>query len=180
MPVSYENFRGEIYYLHSRKTKRGNTTFHFSKQSKGVVDPVEIPKGFEIYEEPNGNVYLRKKTKPYLHAKEIEMIQSGIKKHSEIEDFKLDIKKDIVYIYTVDHSIADESFPKQLGQKYKQYDTPLRFLLIDQEERRFEVQRFCYLGSVDDWIYLDESTKLKELVQEYTQHLGKESFYELM
>ncbi|WP_261177662.1 hypothetical protein [Anaerobacillus sp. CMMVII] len=163
--------------MHSKKTKKGNTTFHFSKQSKGAADIEDIPKGFEIYEEPNGKVYLKKKIKQYIDAKEIEIIQNGIEKYSEIEDFKLDIKKDIVYIYTVDNSFANGLIPKHLLNKYKQYDTQLRFVLIDEDERIFEVERFCYLGSVDDWITLDRSTNLEKLVQDYTHHLGKESFY---
>jgi hypothetical protein len=64
--------------------------------------------------------------------------------------------------------------------EYKQYEASLRFILTDPDQRKFEVERFCYLGGIDDWIYLDGSDELKRLVREYTQHLGKESFYDLM
>ncbi|WP_413378105.1 hypothetical protein [Alkalihalobacillus sp. 1P02AB] len=177
--VSYQNFRGETYYLYSKKTKKGNTTFYFSKQSTDAAPIAEVPKEFEIYEEPNGKVYLRKKSKPYIHEQELKVIQTGIEKHSGIDDFKLDIKKKTIYVYIAHQPLVAGAMPNHLLEKHKQYDTSLRFILTDEEERRFEVERFCYSGSVDDWIFLAEATNLEELVQKYVQHLGKESFYDL-
>ncbi|MGD6803464.1 hypothetical protein [Rossellomorea aquimaris] len=176
MPLSYKNFKGDTYFLHSKVTKKGNTTYHFSKAAKGAAELREIPAGFEIYEEPNGKVYLRKKTKEYFLGDEIQVIQKGLKTHSEIKDFKLDIKKNIVYVYTAEQELP---VPPQLLDKYKHYDTQMRFVLIDEDERSFEVERFCYLGGIDDWIYIDDSTDLESLVREYVQHLGQESFYDL-
>ncbi|RIW34287.1 hypothetical protein D3H55_09910 [Bacillus salacetis] len=172
MTVSYKNFRGDTYYLHSKLTKKGNTSYHFSKKEEGAADIREIPVGYEIYEEPNGKVYLRKKTKEYIHDKEIQIIQKGMERYSEIKDFKLVIKKNMIYVYT-----ADQDMDTPPG--FQQYDTQLRFALIDENERTFEVERFCYSGSIDDWIPIDGSEDLETLVQEYTQHLGKDSFYEL-
>ncbi|MGM0843701.1 MAG: hypothetical protein ACQEUT_01900 [Bacillota bacterium] len=176
MPLSYKNFKGDTYYLHSKLTKKGNTAYHFSKQAKGAAELRELPEGFEIYEEPNGKVYLRKKTKEYFHEDEIRVIQKGLETHSEIKDFKLDIKKNMVFVFTADEELP---IPPLLVDKYKQYDTQLRFVLIDEEERIFEVERFCYLGDIEDWIYIDNSADLESLVQEYAQHLGQDSFYDL-
>jgi hypothetical protein len=53
-------------------------------------------------------------------------------------------------------------------------------VLDDAQTRTFVVERWCFLGAVDDWIALDSSTDLKALVKQYGHHLGKESFYELM
>ena len=125
-------------------------------------------------------MYLRKKLKPIIRTEEINIINNGMKKYSKIKDFKLDIKKNVVYIYTVDNLILNGPIPKSLMCKFKQYVTELRFVLVDKEERTFEVERFCYKGSVDDWIFLDESKNLERLVKDYTQHLGKDSFYELV
>ncbi|MCK6207063.1 hypothetical protein KZX50_16590 [Bacillus infantis] len=180
MALSVKNFRGDTYFLHSRLTKKGNISYHFSKKPDGAADIQDVPEGYEIYEEPNGKVYLRKKTISPIKADELRLIEGGMKKYSIIEDFKLDVKKDAVYIYQVVDSFDDGPVPKPLLQKYKQYETSLRFTLIDKNERTFEVERFCYIGSIDDWIYLDGPDQLERLVREYTEHLGKESFYELM
>ncbi len=180
MTISFKNFRDEIYYLHSKLTKKGNASYHFSKTAEGAAGIDEVPDGFEIYEDPNGKVYLRKKIKQSIHENEIRLIEKGMKTHSIIKDFKLDIKKNVIYIYTVENSFEDAPVPKHLLDKYKQYDTSLRFILADPDERRFEVERFCYLGDIDDWVYLDGPSDLEYLVREYTKHLGKESFYDLM
>ena len=60
------------------------------------------------------------------------------------------------------------------------YSPMMQFVLNDAQTREFVVQRWCFLGSVDDWISLSSSTDLNELVKKYGRHLGKESFYDLM
>lgn len=178
MVFTYENFRGETYYLHARQTKKGNARYHFSKKLDISTCVDALPRGYEVYEEPNGKVYARKETKALIKPEEIAIISDGMKKHCEMSDFKLDVKKDIVYIYTIEN--ADQILSTPLSLIHKTYETKLRFILIDEEMRIFAVERFCYLGSVDDWIDLDSSDDLKQLVGEYVQHIGQESFYELI
>jgi hypothetical protein len=180
MTVSFKNFRGEIYYLHSKLTKKGNTSYHFSKKAEGAAEINEVPDGFEIYEDPNGKVYAKKKTKRFIQEDELRLVEEGMKKHSIIKDFKLDINKSVIYIYTVENSFEDAPVPKYMLDEYKQYEASLRFILTDPDKRKFEVERFCYLGGIDDWVYLDGPGDLEHLVIEYTQHLGEVSFYDLM
>lgn len=188
MTITYTNYLGDTYYLHSRVTKKGNTSYHFSKKKEDAVTLEQIPTGYEIYEEPGGKVYLRKTSKKLIYNEEIQVIEDGMKKYCPIKDYKLDIKKDIVYIYTVSDSIdatfdsITEIIPfvnRQSVDKYKDYETVMRFCLIDKKSRTFEVERFCFLGGIDDWMGLDESEDLEELVKNYVQHIGQQSFYEL-
>jgi hypothetical protein len=60
------------------------------------------------------------------------------------------------------------------------YTKMMRFELVNPDERVFVVQRWCFRGSVDDWIWVGGPAPLADLVRQYGQHLGKESFYELM
>lgn len=62
---------------------------------------------------------------------------------------------------------------------YKGYQALMRFILIDKKTREFEAQRYCFRGSIDDWIELDASTDLKNLAKKCCYHLGKDSFYDL-
>ncbi|MCA1040860.1 hypothetical protein LCM00_15195 [Bacillus infantis] len=87
MALSVKNFRGDTYFLHSRLTKKGNLSFHFSKKAEGAADIQNVPEGYEIYEEPNGKVYLRKQTISPIKADELRLIEEGMKKYSIIEDF---------------------------------------------------------------------------------------------
>ena len=42
------------------------------------------------------------------------------------------------------------------------------------------MKRWCFLGGIDDWRFLAGPTPLADLLDRYTPHLGKESFFELM
>ncbi|KKM87650.1 hypothetical protein LCGC14_1266760 [marine sediment metagenome] len=56
MLVTYINRKEDIYYLHKGKTKTGKPKYFFSKKRNG--DLVEkIPDGYEIYENPNAQVF---------------------------------------------------------------------------------------------------------------------------
>ncbi len=57
------------------------------------------------------------------------------------------------------------------------YSPMMQFVLQAAQTREFVVKRWCFLGSVNDWISLDRSTDLKALVKKYGCHSGKESFY---
>ena len=59
MPITHTNAKGKTYYLHQGTTKTGKPTYHFSMQSEGSL-AASIPEGFEIYENPNAQVFLRK------------------------------------------------------------------------------------------------------------------------
>ncbi len=142
----------------------------------------QIPEGYEIYENPNGKVYLRKILKKSIKDEEIKVIEKAMRKCCPIQNFKLDIKKEFVYIYTVSTSINELDLLSPLignSEKYKDYETVMRLQLMDEQSRIFEIERFCFLSGIEDWIYLDDSDNLQELVEEYVRHIGQESLYEL-
>ncbi len=60
------------------------------------------------------------------------------------------------------------------------YTPVMKFELIDENKRLFATQRYCYRGSIDDWIYIGTSGELKILVRRYVKHIDKESFFELV
>ena len=55
----------------------------------------------------------------------------------------------------------------------------LVFQLVDDTRRTFQTQRYCFLGSVDDWIKIGKPGKLATLVKKYVKHLGQDSYVEL-
>src|SRR6266446_164269 len=59
-----------------------------------------------------------------------------------------------------------------------QYSPMLQFLLEDEKRRLFTAQRYCFRGSVDDWIDIGYGP-LTTLVKQYVKHLGQESYFEL-
>ena len=60
------------------------------------------------------------------------------------------------------------------------YTAMLRLTLVDEDNRLFASERYCFSGGIDDWIPLSYQGPLEELAQELFPTLGDESFYELM
>jgi len=176
----YISRNGYKYYLHETRTKTGKQKYTFSKKQESSIN--SIPEGYEVYEPPNGNVFLRKKIVKMFSNDEIKIIEKELKIICKGVNYIIDEKKDGIGIY------IDEHFNKKagivafsmmtMGYFGKIYYQPtFRFSKI---ENKYSIERFCYLGSIEDWVYLEEGNNLKEVCKKYFVHINKESFYELM
>jgi hypothetical protein len=190
MAVEYVNRKGDTYYLHEGKTKKGNPKYFFSKKKDGVL--VEsIPDGYEIYENPNAGVYLRRIQPKIFADKEISTVEKGVRKYSGLENFKVDVKKNAIVVFLPDQDtdhlkgifsrflLPGSSKLDEILTESLTYSPMMRFVLVDKESREFVVERWCFRGSIDDWIFVDHSNDLAKLVEKYCKHLGKDSFYDL-
>jgi hypothetical protein len=89
--VKYTNHKGEIYYLHKGTGKKGGSKYSFSKKEVGT--PVKsIPKGYEIYEDPNGRVFLRKIVPKKISEEEVSVVENSIRQYAKLRDYKIDVK----------------------------------------------------------------------------------------
>jgi hypothetical protein len=192
VPITYTNTKGQTYYLHQGTTKTGKPTYHFAMKSKGNLAE-SIPEGFEIYENPNAQVFLRRIPPKIITDEERQVVEEGMRKYASVQDYKIDVKGRAIIVYTADQSIeilaglfkdlhSDPTANPQLMATLRgviQYSPMMQFVLEDEEQRRFTVQRYCFRGSIDDWIDLDQG-KLAPLVRKYVKHLGNESYFELV
>lgn len=190
MVVEYPNRKCQKYYLHQGTTKTGKAKYFFSMKSEGNL--VEyIPDGFEIYENPNAQVFLRRIQPKIITDEEIATVDKGMKKFSSLQYYQIDVKKNTISVYTPNQNVAvlseifsglssckEVDIQNQLARSIS-YSSMLRFVLYDEQKRIFMTERFCFLGSIDDWIEIGEPGILKKLVEKYVKHLEKESFYEL-
>jgi hypothetical protein len=144
-----------------------------------------IPEGYEIYEHPNAQVFLRKIPKKIIFDEEKDVVESGMRNHSSLKKYKIDVRKNIIQIYTPYQEIntIDSIFstisPLQAINDTATYSPDMQFILIDKEKRIFVAQRYCYLGRIDDWINIGSPDSLGALVKKYIKHLGKESIFDL-
>jgi hypothetical protein len=186
-PIKYTNRRGKTYYLYQGTTKTGKAKYFFStKIDENQVN--SIPDDFEIYENPNARVFLIKKVTSLISDLEKQAVISSIKKNESIGYYIVDVKKEYITIHTAKQNpiFEDESWVSKLIQmndlKLREislnYMPEMRFKLVDANGRYFMAERFCYRGSIDDWIVISEPEKLNNLMK-YIGHLGKDSFYEL-
>lgn len=190
MTVRHTNRTGKTYYLHQGTTKTGKPKYFFALRDEGNL--VEfIPPGYEIYENPRGQVFLRKIRHQVITDEEVAIVEAGMRKYCRLERFIIDTKNNAITVYTPDQdvdelakvldkfSVASKTRAKQELEKFLTYSPMLRFVLIDKDRRLFETQRYSFLGSIDDWITLDYSNELPKQVKKYVKHLGEESFFDL-
>jgi hypothetical protein len=188
-PVEYINRRGKTFFIHSGKTKSGSRKFYCSTKKEGEI-VADIPRGYEFYENPNAQVFLRRRQHRIIFKYEIALVEKELHKHREPIDSKIDVKKNIVTIYAVDQDVKSL---RELVRSYYRNDqdletfierettyTPvLRFILDDEEARLFVAERFCFMGSIDDWIWIGGPDSLGSLVTRFVRHVGRQSFFDL-
>jgi len=191
VPITYTNAKEKTYYLHQDTTKTGKPKYYFSTKPEGTLAEA-IPGGFEIYENPNAQVFLRRIPPKLITEEERQVVEAGMRTSADVKDYKIDVKGKAIVIYTADQDVetlADvfkglsptPSANRQLMsllRKEIQYSPMLQFLLEDEQRRLFTAQRYCFRGSIDAWIDIGYGS-LTTLVKQYVKHLGKESYFEL-
>jgi hypothetical protein len=159
MAITHTNRKGDTYYLHKGQTRAGKPTYFFSRKQEGDLADA-VPDGYEVYEKPRGQVFLRKVVPTRILPLEVATVEAGIRR-AGIHVFCTDVEKDSIVVYMQESAM-------------------MRFILHDAETRLFEVQRWCFRGSVDNWSYPLAFGDLSTLVAKYVRHLDKESFFDLM
>ena len=200
MAVHYTNRTGKTYYLRQGKTKTGKPRYFFSSQQHGKGQPVEdIPKGYEIYEHPeNAQVFLRK-TRPQLITDiEKQLVKKYANNLVRSRRYRVDCKDEYITIYESNADTenfrnifddflnpaslrpgmtVDNAINTLLRAADQHYTAMLRFRLADKERRTFTAERFCFRGSIDNWIYLGGPDHLKNLTERYIELLGTDNFF---
>ena len=70
----------------------------FSKKSEGNLAD-KVPDGFEVYENPSSQVFLRKIQPKLITDEEVALVEQGMKQFSEVKYYLIDVKKDTIIIY---------------------------------------------------------------------------------
>ena len=188
--IEYINRKGQTYYLHQSQTKTGKPKYFFSLKNEGVLVNT-VPDGWEIYENPKAQVFLRKIRPKLITDEEINIVKKGWEKFCQLKYYLIEVKDNAIIIHIADQDVDAltkmlESY--SLGTQDKitdaiinslSYSPVMRFILIDKNRRVFGTQRYCFRGSIDDWIWIGLSDKLENIVKEFVKHLGQDSYYEL-
>ena len=189
MSIQHISRTGRVYYLHALPAKNGKTKYHFSTKAAGR--PVErVPDGFEIYENIRGQVFLRRITLQLITKEELIQVTHALKNLSKKHFYQAEIKRDAIVVYEADNRVEDLAaiaLPWISKEKLQQsarssayFMAVFRFILVDRSERLFVAERFCFRGSVEDWIGIGcAAGKLPALLKKYLKHLGEESMYDL-
>jgi hypothetical protein len=188
MPIQYVSRLEKTYYLHEGVTKTGKPRYYFSLKSEGKL-PDSMPEGFEVYENPSGQVYCRKVPKKIITDEEVALVEQGMERFSRIEYYKIDVRQKTIRVFITNQDTdrileiisagREQKEAREILMQAVEYSPYLEFVLTDDKARLFTVRRYCFRGSTDDWTNLGEPGRLEELVKEYVRHLGEDSYYDL-
>jgi hypothetical protein len=186
MPVTHINRKRDTYYLHAGTTKTGKPRYWFAKSAEG--DLVEsVPEGYEVYENPDAQVFLRKIAPQLVTAAEVAVVENGLNRYAPGQNCLVDVQGDQIVVHHAERIALDLGRfgfgLAELPTFNQRYLKIMRFNLVDEKNRAFRVQRWCFRGSIDRWIDLSQARsecKLSDLVKTFCPHIGQESFFELM
>ncbi len=197
MTYQHCNRRGDVYLLQSGKTKTGKPRYYFGRKLTGEPVP-EIPAGYEVFESPErGQVYLRKRRPTCIAPIEREIVAEGIRRLSNVEHFIVDVEDDCLVVYLPTRSVNEVNKlvcalagPDALQvPRYREardqviressHEKVMRFELLDADQRFFHVERWCSRSWHDGWLHLAGPAPLSDLIEQYAEHLGEESFFDL-
>jgi len=189
------NRMGNVYLLQSKSGNSSHFKYSFTRKLTGT--PVEhLPEGYEARENPDSaQVTLRRIRPSAIRDGERLLLEKTIRAQTDGMLFIVDVEAKSLVVYTSDMA-ADvrlmalrDIFPmesvtaKQMVSGMlvnARYSKMLRFTLIDAKKRLFSMDRWCFLGSIDNWFYIEGAASLPTLADKYVKHLGKESFFDLM
>jgi len=183
---TYTSRRGYTYHLCQVQTKAGSHRYAFVREPTGTPVP-EVPAGLEVVESVNGVVSLRRAGRVPIRAEEVEVVSREIGRHARLRDYRVDAQGRAAVVFEPLTDISNlakgfgipESRIRATMEVRMQYRPVLRFVLADAKTRTFRAERWCWKGSVDDWLDLHDEDDLDPLAGKYVKHLGKDSFFEL-
>jgi hypothetical protein len=190
--IAHRNRLGDRHYLHEGKTKTGKAKYFFSRKREGKL-AASIPAGFEVYETPNALVLLRRVVPCLVTSEETAIVSDAVQQNPKAKGAIVDTKRDTITVHmptfdldeSVEELVADYPFAgraRMLGvlKRSLHFLPTMRFVLQDEETREYQTERWCYAGSIDDWIPVESPGPLPKLARRFCRHLARESFFELM
>jgi len=190
--ITHRNRRGDLYYLHEGKTKTGKPKYFFSRKRDGTL-VTTVPAGFEVYESPNALVLLRRIVPCPVTGDETRTVSDAVKQNVKARNAIIDTKGGAITVFmpsfdpaeSADELVADYPFQGRARllsvlERSVYFSPMMRFVLIDEKTREYQAERWCLMGSIDDWISVGAPGPLPKLARQFCRHLGRESFFELM
>jgi hypothetical protein len=195
--VMYTNRKGVTYYLCRGTTKGGKPRYTFGREPRGEAVPA-VPEGYEIRESVNGVVSLARARPAQIRPEERAAVETALKRHPKVGNYRVDVKGKQITVYERRGMDADDLLalvsrvglgPVSQGAKSQlradlhrraRFGPVLRFMLLDDEGRTFGAERWCYLGSIDDWIRIGPEGPIRQLARRYVPKLGSDALLDEM
>lgn len=194
-PYKYTNRKGDDHYIRAAETAKGGTRYYIVKNNpekyKDLIE--DIPNGFELVETPEeGRVILRKRIPKKITEDERLIVEDAVRELSDLKDFIVYTDGDLLTVFysqfnyisgQEDNLTAEEADKFHYGEtkKWKRYYEGMYFRIIDEKKRIFEVHRITFTSFFSNGTaILETSDDLYYLADKYCQHLGRNTFFDLI
>ena len=197
--LQHENRMGDVYYLQEGRTRNGKPRYFTGRKLTGTP-LAAMPEGHEFYERPEtAQVVVRKISESAITEFERKQAEDIVRRASGLTHFIVAIEGNALVVYTpaasreeTDRLIEVLGGPafgmgsaradafRERHMRRSQYMKMLRFELANPDRREYRAERWCFRGSIDNWIMLPGHGALAKVVEQYARHLDRESFFELM
>jgi hypothetical protein len=193
MPITYTNRKGRTYYLCRGVTKTGKPRYYFAREPKDEFVE-QMPEGYQINESVNGTVSLVKIRPARVLPEEVAAVEAGIRQHPKAQNYRFDVKDNQILIYERVEADPAELIPelkrarlvipgwderlREMLDRRARFTPVMRFILLNETTRTFCTERWCYLGSIDDWISVGPPGPLEQLARQFIPKLGTDALFE--
>ena len=122
----------------SARPRRASPGIGSAKSAEG--DLVEsIPEGYEIYENPDAQVFLRKIVPQLVTPAEVAVVEEGLKRYAPGQNCLVDVQGEQIVVYHAERVSLDlEGFGfglTELPTFNRRYMKVMRFTLVDEKDR---------------------------------------------
>ena len=192
MLYSYTNRHGKIHYFRAVETKTGKFRYYVTTSDEYPNLIENLPNGYEVIELPEDAKVIIRKKKPVLTTyEEKEIVFDAIKEFSGVKDFFIHADQDYLFVYHSqfnytggqEANLSREEAIQYYGkgiEKWMRFLTSLRFQLVNKERRLFQTERLVFSGYYGhDFHPIGKVGHIEDVVREYGQHLGRDSFFNL-
>lgn len=188
--LSYENCRGDRYYLHEGKTKTGKPRYFFARDIRdGAL--AAMPDGFEVAESINGVVSIRrnKAGEASIPPGDLALVEAAIGRYRNLRWYKARAVGSAIQVFEP-HPRPEElrslsghfilprraaGYVEERMQK-AQYTPVMKF---EREGDRYVAYRMTYRGR-GGWSWPLATGRLQDLVKKFLPSVGTEKFFDLM
>jgi hypothetical protein len=135
------NRRGQVYFLHNPGQKDGTPIFTFSMNLSGQLAD-KLPNGHEVYEAPNGMVFVRPIINSLIKNDEEKVIKRLLKINFRPEAYRAELKKQSVVIHLASEIDVERLLRGSLSIQDIEYHTAFKFDLVTNKtgNRKFIIR----------------------------------------
>ncbi len=186
--LSHSSRKGVMYYL-CQVERRGKPRLVMARAVRGKP-LAELPAGYEIAETPNGTVSVRLERPSRIALEESLQLERALAARPNLAGYLVERTDDALVIHEPAGISDIRDLEARFGvhaaalheveRRYARYGPVFRFVLADEARRLFVPNRMCYRGLRDRWLPLGGAASLAELIDTCLEHLGQESFFDLV